>query len=74
MPATTAGAPAPGRARGILLPLAVILGVATVLRVGFDQYLNYDARYALLWARDIYNGVTPDYTADLGAPPSPPAD
>jgi hypothetical protein len=71
VPATTAGAPASGRVRGILLPLAVILGVATLLRVGFDQYLNYDARYALLWARDLYNGVTPDYTADFAPTPHP---
>ena len=71
VPATTAGAPASGRVRGLLPPLAVILGVATLLRVGFDQYLNYDARYALLWARDLYNGVTPDYTADFAPTPHP---
>ena len=71
VPATTAGAPTSGRVRGLLPPLAVILGVATLLRVGFDQYLNYDARYALLWARDLCNGVTPDYTADFAPTPHP---
>ena len=48
-----------------------MLGVAALLRVGFDQYLNYDARYALLWARDLYHGVTPDYTADFAPTPHP---
>src|ERR671910_551935 len=38
-------APAAGRLRALAPALAVILGVATLLRVGFDQYLNYDARY-----------------------------
>ncbi len=57
--------------RALLPALAVVLGVAAILRVGFDQYLNYDARYALLWARDLYNGVTPDYTADFAPTPHP---
>ena len=52
-PATPAGAPATGRARRILVPLLVIAGVAALLALGFDRYLNYDARYALLWARDL---------------------
>ena len=34
-------------------------------------YLNYDARYALLWARDISRGLTPDYTADFAPTPHP---
>ena len=57
--------------RALLPALAVVLGVAAILRLGFDQYLNYDARYALLWARDLYNGVTPDYTADFAPTPHP---
>jgi hypothetical protein len=68
---TQTSAPDPGRARRLAPALAVVLGVAALLRVGFDQYLNYDARYALLWARDLANGVTPDYTADFAPTPHP---
>ena len=63
--------PAAGRARRLAPALAVVLGVAVLLRVAFDQYLNYDARYALLWARDLYNGATPDFTADFAPTPHP---
>ena len=34
-------------------------------------YLNYDARYALLWARDLTRGLTPEYTADFAPTPHP---
>ena len=34
-------------------------------------FLNYDARYALLWARDLAHGLTPEYTADFAPTPHP---
>jgi hypothetical protein len=56
-----------------LLPCAAtVVAVAAVLRLAFDPwYLNYDARYALLWARDAVRGLTPDYTAPYAPTPHP---
>jgi drug/metabolite transporter superfamily protein YnfA len=52
--------------------LATIVGVAVALRVVFDGwYLNYDARYALLWARDLVHGHTPEYEAAYAPTPHP---
>src|SRR3954469_15225421 len=47
-----------------LLPCALtVAGVAALLRAVFDPwYLNFDARFALLWARDAVHGFQPDYT------------
>ena len=55
------------------LPAAVLaVCVAAVLRVVFDPwFLNYDARYALLWARDLARGHTPEYLADFAPTPHP---
>ena len=51
---------------------ATIVGVAAVLRAVFDPwYLNYDARYALLWARDAWSGHLPEYEADFAPTPKP---
>jgi hypothetical protein len=56
----------------LLAPAATVVGVAVALRVVFNTtYLNYDARYALLWARDIVRGHTPDYTARFAPTPHP---
>jgi hypothetical protein len=50
----------------------VIVGVAVVLyAVHGPHYLNYDARYALLWARDITHGFTPDFEAGFASTPHP---
>ena len=58
--------------RRALPAVATIVGVAAVLRALFDPwYLNYDARYALLWARDLWHGFTPEYTADFAPTPHP---
>ena len=56
-----------------LLPCAAtVVAVAVALRVVFDGwYLNYDARYALLWARDAVRGLTPEYTAPFAPTPHP---
>jgi hypothetical protein len=50
----------------------VTVGVAVLLYAVYDPwYLNYDARYALDWARDIWHGVTPDFEADFASTPHP---
>jgi hypothetical protein len=33
--------------------------------------MNYDARYALLWARDLWHGLSPDFVADFAPTPHP---
>ncbi len=56
--------------RRALPAAATILGVAAVLwGVVGAWYLNYDARYALLWARDAWTGHLPEYEADFAPTP-----
>jgi hypothetical protein len=51
---------------------ATIVGVAALMYLVYDPwYLNYDARYALLWAHDLWHGYTPQYTADYAPTPHP---
>src|SRR3954463_7468894 len=73
---TAAPATMPRSMRGTLLRMApaglTIVGVAVLLRVLYDPwYLNYDARYALLWARDVWHGFLPDFQADFAPTPHP---
>src|SRR3954464_9867472 len=61
-----------GKARRLLPAAATVVGVAVLLRLVYHPwYLNYDARYALLWARDLVRGYTPDYSADFAPTPHP---
>ena len=70
-PAAAPSRPQSGPA-GLLPAAATIVGVALLLRlVHGPWYLNYDARYALLWARDLVRGHTPEYTADFAPTPHP---
>jgi hypothetical protein len=51
---------------------ATVVGVAVLLRLVYQPwFLNYDARYALVWARDIASGLTPDYTGPYAPTPHP---
>ena len=60
------------RVRRVGLPAAVIAGVAVLLRLVYDPwYLNYDARYALLWAGDLWDGLRPDYGTPYAPTPHP---
>jgi len=55
-----------------LLPaVATVVGAAALLELVYDRYLNYDARFALVWARDLVRGLQPDYTADFAPTPHP---
>src|SRR5689334_15541653 len=69
------GAPGrrPGRGpRGPVVAVATTVLVAVAVKLVFGPwFLNYDARYALLWARDISRGVTPDYQAPFAPTPHP---
>ncbi|HEY2600093.1 MAG TPA: hypothetical protein VGI67_00960 [Thermoleophilaceae bacterium] len=52
--------------------MAVIVGVPLLLWLLYKpSYVNFDARYSLLWARDILHGKTPDYTAVFAPTPHP---
>jgi hypothetical protein len=63
----------PRRGAPRLLPAVLtVVGVAALLRLVYHPWnLNYDARYALLWARDLVGGLTPDYDADFAPTPHP---
>jgi len=53
-------------------PLLLAVVVAGVMQVVYDPwYLNYDARYALVWAQDLAGGVLPEYKADYAPTPRP---
>src|SRR4051794_34495171 len=72
---STAAAPAAiprSAAASVALPAAVIAGVAVLLKLVYAPwFLNYDARYALLWARDAWRGHKPEYLADFAPTPHP---
>src|SRR3954451_8702512 len=58
--------------RRMLPGTITIVGIAALLRVVYNPwYLNYDARYALLWARDAWRGFTPDFEAGFAPTPHP---
>jgi hypothetical protein len=60
------------RIPGFVGPAATILGIAIAMFVVYGpSFVNYDAQWALLWARDIWHGFTPEYTADFAPTPHP---
>src|ERR1051325_10199794 len=62
----------PGRVPRLLPALLVVLGVSLALWLIYQpSYVNFDARYSLLWARDILHGHTPDYTGVFAPTPHP---
>ncbi|HEY7950677.1 MAG TPA: hypothetical protein VID51_07590 [Solirubrobacterales bacterium] len=62
----------PQSARSWLTPVAWVAGVSAVLLlllpVGFP---NYDTIYALLWGREMADGLSPDMAAPLAPTPHP---
>lgn len=55
-----------------LPPVVTIVGVAALMQLVYDPwYLNYDSRYAVLWARDLWTGFRPEYGADYAPTPHP---
>lgn len=61
------------RTVGRALPAtATVVGVAALLRVLYEPaFLNYDARYSLMWARDLWRGFLPDYLTAFAPTPHP---
>jgi len=58
--------------RSVLPPLLVIVGVAVLCGLAYAPwYLNYDTRYALVWAHDLWHGFSPEYTAAFAPTPHP---
>jgi hypothetical protein len=70
--AAPSATPRPPRTALRHLPAAVtVVGVAALLELVYDRFLNYDARYALVWSRDLLRGLEPDYKADFAPTPHP---
>ena len=58
--------------RRLLPPAIVAVVLAGLMQLVYDPwYLNYDARYALVWAQDLTNGFLPEYKADYAPTPRP---
>jgi hypothetical protein len=58
--------------REAIVAVVTSVGVAVALFALFTpSYVNYDAQWALLWARDAWRGFTPEYTADFAPTPHP---
>jgi len=58
--------------RNVVVALATIVGVAVAMFLLYrPSYVNYDAQWALLWARDAWHGFVPEYTADFAPTPHP---
>jgi hypothetical protein len=48
------------------------VGVAVALALFYQpSYVNYDAQWALLWAKDLWSGATPEYLGDFAPTPHP---
>ena len=55
-----------------LAGLATSVGVAALCFVLYTpSFVNYDAQWALVWARDAWQGFLPEYTADFAPTPHP---
>ena len=70
--ATSAASGRARRAPAALPAMLTVFSVALLLRLAYQPwYINHDARYALLWARDLTRGLTPDYEAGFAPTPHP---
>jgi hypothetical protein len=75
--AATPITPPPRRRRRRDVPALAVaaltsIGVAVALALAYGpSYVNYDAQWALLWASDLFSGVTPEYTGDFAPTPHP---
>src|SRR5680860_607578 len=66
------GMPQSSRLRSWGLPLAFILASTAILLAIFPRgFPNYDTIYYLLWGREIFDGMSPDYGAPLAPTPHP---
>lgn len=52
--------------------VVTVVGIAVLLFAVYSpSFVNYDAQWALLWARDAWTGFLPEYTADFAPTPHP---
>jgi len=66
------GMPQTSRLRAWGIPLAFITAISAVLLLIFPTgFPNYDTIYYLLWGREIFDGMSPDYGAPLAPTPHP---
>jgi hypothetical protein len=74
---TSALSRAPRRLRSLEFPrplagIATVAGAAAALVAVYQpSFLNYDARYSLVWAHDLWHGRQPDYEAPFAPTPHP---
>src|SRR3954452_17043590 len=69
---TAAGDPPRSRVRRWAPAALTVVGVAALLWLVYRPWsLNFDARYALLWARDLWSGHAPEYDAAFAPTPHP---
>jgi hypothetical protein len=60
------------RHRDLLAGAVTSVAVAVAMFVLYEpSHVNYDAQWALLWARDAWEGFTPEYRADFAPTPHP---
>jgi hypothetical protein len=53
-------------------PVVTIVGVAVAMVLIYGpSFVNYDAQWAIVWARDLWHGYTPEYSADFAPTPHP---
>src|SRR3954453_15082489 len=71
-PARPAPATRIGGMRAFAPAAVTAVAVAAAMRLVYGPWFaNYDARYALLWARDLAHGHAPEYGADFAPTPHP---
>ena len=78
-PAAPPPPPEPLRTERARVPLSGwVAGIVTTVAVAgllfavySPSFVNYDAQWALLWARDAWHGFMPEYTADFAPTPHP---
>jgi len=64
--------PSSSRLRSWGPPIAFIVGISAILLAIFPRgFPNYDTIYYLLWGREIFDGMSPDYGAPLAPTPHP---
>lgn len=60
------------RIPAVVAPAVTIVGVALAMFAIYGpSFVNYDTQWAIVWARDLWHGVAPEYAADFAPTPHP---
>jgi hypothetical protein len=60
------------RIPAVVAPAVTIVGVAVAMVLIYGpSFVNYDAQWGVVWARDLWHGFAPEYTADFAPTPHP---